>query len=345
MSSVKQLVESGCIASIPSKYVFTRSLDETPTLPQPEAIIPVIDFSLLTSGNAEQRTKAIKDLGKACREWGFFMIINHNVPEKLMKDMISGSQSFFDLREEEKQEYAGKALFDPIRWGTSFNATADETFFWRDYLKIHVHPHFNVNALTKPAGFSEVIQEYCKQTRELAGELLRGISKSLGLEEIYIEKKMNKESGPHELMAINLYPPCPQPDVAMGLPPHTDHGFITLLMQNELCGLQVLYNGNWVSINPFPNSFLVNIGDHMEILTNGKHKSVVHRAFVNNKATRISIGTAHGPTLDTVVSPAPEFVDYKTHPPLYRGIKYRDYMQLQQSNQLNGKSCLDRIRI
>lgn len=84
---------------------------------------------------------------------GFFQIINHNVPEKLMKDMISGSQSFFDLREEEKQEYAGKALFDPIRWGTSFNATADETFFWRDYLKIHVHPHFNVNALTKPAGF------------------------------------------------------------------------------------------------------------------------------------------------------------------------------------------------
>lgn len=74
MSSVKQLVESGCIASIPSKYVFTRSLDETPTLPQPEAIIPVIDFSLLTSGNAEQRTKAIKDLGKACREWGFFMV-------------------------------------------------------------------------------------------------------------------------------------------------------------------------------------------------------------------------------------------------------------------------------
>ena len=99
-----------------------------------------------------------------------------------------------------------------------------------------------------------------------------------------------------------------------------------------------------------------------QILTNGKYKSVVHRAMVNNKATRISIGTAHGPSLDTIVSPIEELVDCKTdhdyhdHDPnnnsnynknavLYRGIRYKEYMQLQQSNQLNGKSCLDRLRI
>lgn len=68
-----------------------------------------------------------------------------------MEDMIRASQGFFDLRDEEQQEYAGNAPFDPIRWGTSFNATVDRAFFWRDYLKVHVHPHFN--APKKPTGF------------------------------------------------------------------------------------------------------------------------------------------------------------------------------------------------
>lgn len=81
-----------------------------------------------------------------------------------------------------------------------------------------------------------------------------------------------------------------------------------------------------------------------QILTNGKYKSVVHRAVVNEKAARISVGTAHGPPIDSIVSPAPELVQ-EDHPPAYRGITYRDYLMLQQSQELNKKSCLDRIRI
>lgn len=81
-----------------------------------------------------------------------------------------------------------------------------------------------------------------------------------------------------------------------------------------------------------------------QILTNGKYKSVMHRAVVNKKAARISIGTAHGPSLDTIVNPAPELIS-EAHPPAYRAIKYKDYLLLQQSNPLDRKSCLDRIRI
>jgi isopenicillin N synthase-like dioxygenase len=82
-----------------------------------------------------------------------------------------------------------------------------------------------------------------------------------------------------------------------------------------------------------------------QILTNGKYKSVVHRATVmNKKAARISVGTAHGPTLDTVVSPAPELVS-QDNPSAYGGITYKDYLLLQQSRELERKSCLDFIRI
>jgi len=81
-----------------------------------------------------------------------------------------------------------------------------------------------------------------------------------------------------------------------------------------------------------------------QILSNGKYKSVVHRAVANTKGIRFSVGIAHGPELDTIVGPAPELVG-DDDPAAYRAIKYRDYMQLQQNHELDGKSCLDRIRI
>ncbi|XVF64843.1 hypothetical protein PTKIN_Ptkin09bG0199100 [Pterospermum kingtungense] len=344
MFSVKELVESGPLSSVPSMYIFKNTeSDEYPMVTVPETI-PTIDFSLLTSRDPYQRSEVITELGNACLEWGFFMVINHGVPETLRDEVIRKTESFFDLTKEEKRQYTGKKLFDPIRYGTSFNPEVDKTLLWRDYLKLHVHPHFN--APNKPFGFSKILQEYCKRTREMASELLKGISESLGLEENYINEKLAVEStDSHQLLVANLYPPCPQPELSMGLSPHSDHGLLTILMQNQLGGLQIMHNGKWVPINPLPNSFLVNTGDHMEILTNGKYKSVVHRAVVNNKATRISIGTAHGPPLDTIVSPAPVLVADCAGGQAYIGIKYRDYLELQQSKCLKGKSCLDNLRL
>jgi isopenicillin N synthase-like dioxygenase len=80
-------------------------------------------------------------------------------------------------------------------------------------------------------------------------------------------------------------------------------------------------------------------------MSNGKYRSVVHRAFVNEKATRISIATVYGPSLDTVVGPVPELVHRETNPAAYTEMEYKEYLRLQQSNQLDGKSCLDHVRI
>ncbi|KAI4307442.1 hypothetical protein L6164_030631 [Bauhinia variegata] len=337
--SVKDLVESNCLSCVPSEYVCLKTHEDS-MLSETETI-PTIDFSQLTSPNPNQRSKASLQLAHACRHWGFFMLTNHGVSETLRDEVIRAAHDFYDLAEEEKRKYAGGQLFDPIKYGTSFNPRVDKNLFWRDYLKIHVHPQFH--APTKPPAFSEILEEYCKKSREVIGKLLKGISKSLGLEESYIHKRLNLESG-SQLVVINFYPPCPKPEVTMGLPPHTDYGLLTLLVQNELNGLQVQYNGKWVPVHPLPNCILVNTGDHMEILTNGKYKSVVHRAVVNKKAVRISIGTAHGPPLDTVLSPAPELLS-DDNPPAYRAITYRKYVQLQKNHPLDRKSCLDRIRL
>ncbi|XP_015932903.1 2-oxoglutarate-dependent dioxygenase 19 [Arachis duranensis] len=351
MLSVKKVAES-CVSSsklerIPSKYMYLKNKsdeDSSVILCDEEAqniTIPTIDFSHLISSNPTQRSKEIQQLGRACTDWGFFMLINHGVPETLREEVLRACKGFYDLPEEYKRQYEGGDIFAPIKCGTSFNANVEKTFLWRDYLKCHVHPHFH--APSNPQGFSETTEAYCKRSREVIGELLKGISISLGQEENYIHKVMNIESG-FQMMVVNFYPRCPMPDQAMGLPPHSDHGLLTLLLQNELEGLQLLRNDMWIPIHPLPNSFIVNTGDHMEILTNGKYKSNIHRAIVNKNATRITIGTAHGPPLDAVVGPATELIG-EDNPPAYRAIKYKDYMRLQQSKELDGKSCLGHVRI
>lgn len=343
MLSVKRLVETaGCLKSIPSKYVVPTNSHDFGVLLEPEEVIPSIDLSLLTSGSPDQRSRVVQQIGYACREWGFFMVTNHGVPKTLMEEMIEASQSFFDLTEEQKREYSGQQVLDPIKYGTSFNVSVDKVLFWRDLLKIHVHPRFN--SPTKPSHFSDILREFSRRVREAARELFKGISLSLGLDECYIHNAMELDGG-SQVFVANCYPPCPQPESAMGLPPHTDHGLLTLLMQNGLSGLQVQHKGKWVLINPLPYAFLVNTGDHMEILSNGIYKSVIHRAVVNNKATRISVGIANGPPLDKIVQPAPELVKSGSRSAAYRGITYREYLKLQQSNELNGNSCLNHIRL
>ncbi|TKY59469.1 SRG1 protein [Spatholobus suberectus] len=342
-TSVKALTESPELTSLPPSYTYTTNPDdELVSDPDKDDPIPIIDYSLLVTGTPDQRAKAIHDLGKACEEWGFFMLINHSVSRSIMEKMVDEVFAFFNLKEEEKQEYAGKDVMDPIRYGTSSNVSRDKVLLWRDFLKIVVHPEFH--SPDKPVGFREASAEYSRRTWKVGKELLKGISESLGLEANYIEDTMNLDSG-LQMIAANLYPPCPQPELAMGIPPHSDHGLLNLLMQNGVSGLQVLHNGKWISVSSTPNCLLVFVSDHLEVVSNGKYKSVLHRAVVSNKATRMSLAIVIAPSLDTVVEPAKELVDNQSNPAAYVGMKHRDYLQLQRSNRLDGKSVLDKVKI
>lgn len=343
MTCIKTLVDqsSHLNATLPSNYIHPITPDDSISNSELEQLIPTIDFSALTSTDPAQRSKAIHDLSKACQDWGFFLVINHGVSESLMKDVMDACYKFFNLTDEEKKLYEGTDVLDPIRCGTSFNTSKEKIFFWRDFLKVLVHPDFHFP--DKPKGFSELAIEYVKRIREVAGELLRGISISLGLEASYIHNFLDLESS-LQVFVANLYPPCPQPELALGMPPHSDHGLLNILIENGVGGLQLQHNGKWVNVNAPPNSFLVNTCDHLEILSNGRYKSVVHRAVVNNATTRISLAMANGPSLDTMVSPAPALTD-ENNPPAYTPMKYKEYLQLQQGNKLDQKSILDRIRI
>lgn len=108
----------------------------------------------------------------------------------------------------------------------------------------------------------EDVGEYCTSVRGLVLRLLEAISESLGLQPDNIAKCLGRH-GQH--MAFNYYPPCPQPELTYGLPGHTDPNLITILLQDDVPGLQVLRNGKWVAVNPIPNTFILNIGDQMQV--------------------------------------------------------------------------------
>ncbi|XP_057812547.1 2-oxoglutarate-dependent dioxygenase 19-like [Salvia miltiorrhiza] len=338
---VKQLAESPNLSSIPSNYVYHSDAAEI-SAAKFEASIPIIDLSLLASQNPHLKLKAVHDLDQACQQWGFFILVNHGVPEELIRGVIEAASEFFDLPEAEKPEFQPENVLSRIRYGTSFNAATDNVFCWRDFVKVFVHPHFTCP--DKPQSLRKLLPEYCERGRDVVTKLSKAISESLGLEETEMATVLELSSS-LQIFVANYYPRCPNPKAAMGILPHSDHGLFTLLVQNDVGGLQIQHDGRWLSVSAPANSILVNTGDHLEIFSNGKYKSVLHRAVVNDQTTRISVATANGPSLNAVVSPARQLVEAEGGAAAYAAMKYEDYLLEQQSSQLDGKTMLKRVRI
>lgn len=107
----------------------------------------------------------------------------------------------------------------------------------------------------------QAVGEYSMHARELALHLLEAISESLGLDKQHMVNVMGKHA---QHMAINYYPPCPQPELTFGLPGHKDPNTITILLQDGVSGLQVMRGEKWVAVDPVEDALIINIGDQMQ---------------------------------------------------------------------------------
>eukprot|EP00253_Pinus_taeda_P013715 PITA_13715 len=188
---------------------------------------------------------------------------------------------------------------------------------------------------TMPA--EEVAIKYCMEVRAMTLRLLVVLSESLGLEPDFLNKALGKH-GQH--MSINYYPRCPNPELTYGLPSHTDPNALTVLLQDQVSGLHVLNNGNWIAVQPIANSFVINIGDQIQVLSNGIYKSAIHRAIVNSSVSRISIPTFYCPSPDAVIEPASSLTN-PNNPGRYRKFTYEEYYRKFWSKNLDGKTCLE----
>lgn len=201
-------------------------------------------------------------------------LTNHGIPSEVINNMIETGKRFFELPFEERSKYMSADMYAPVRYGTSFNQRMDRVFCWRDFLKLSCQPQLSgdddVHAFwpSSPAKFRESAIEYSEQAKGLYLALTEAILESLGISmaDAPGEEDEGFEDG-SQLIVVNCYPSCPEPELTLGMPPHSDYGFLTLLLQDEVEGLQIHHCGKWVTVEPIAGSFVVNVGDHLEVTT------------------------------------------------------------------------------
>ncbi|KAF7852017.1 hypothetical protein BT93_L1111 [Corymbia citriodora subsp. variegata] len=306
--------------------------------------VPVIDMSKLSSSDSDLVESELEKLDAACRDWGFFQLMNHGVSCSLVEEVKLGIQEFFKLPMEEKRKF-WQEEGDVEGLGQMFVASEEQKLEWGDLFFIASLPrHLRKPDLFPmlPSPFREVLDEYSSELRDLAMKILVLMAKALQMD---TKDMIDLFDEGRQALRMNYYPPCPRPELVTGLTPHSDSVGLTILLQvNEMEGLQVRKEGKWVSVKPLPNAFVVNIGDILEIVTNGTYRSIEHRAMVNSMKERLSIATFYSPKLEGEFGPAPSLITLDK-PALFRRIGMADYLRGLFSRELRGKSYLDIMRI
>ncbi|KAG2689152.1 hypothetical protein I3843_09G125600 [Carya illinoinensis] len=329
-------------STVPPRYVRPDQdppfISDSTALPQ----LPVIDMHLLFSQDCMD--SELQKLHLASKQWGFFQLINHGVSSSLLEKVKSGIQELFNMEMEEKKKYwQGEGEVEGF--GQSFVVSEEQKLDWGDmfylitlptYLrKPHLFPHL-------PLPLRDNLEAYLTELKSLAMKILDQMAKALRMESN--DMRCLFEEG-LQAMRMNYYPPCPQPELVMGINSHSDSVGLTILLQlNEIEGLQVRKDGIWIPIKPLPNAFIVNVGDILEIVTNGIYRSIEHRATVNSKNERLSIATFLSPRLEGDFGPAPSLLNTES-PALFKRIRVADYLKGLFSRKLDGKSYIDAMRI
>eukprot|EP01018_Ginkgo_biloba_P041171 Gb_00001 [translate_table: standard] len=290
-----------------------------------------------------RRPRILQQITEACESWGFFQVINHGIPISVLDGMIDAVHKYNREPMEEKAKYYNthnpNAAF---RYLPNYNSAKEKVMEWKDTVTVRYAPHPPAHSEWPPSCRDASI-DYCEHTKALGATLLTLLAEALCLPPTrLIDSKCMRS----QLMYMSYYPSCPQPDLTLGLSGHSDPGAITLLLQDQVGGLQVSNKGRWVAVQPLHGSLVINLGDTLQILSNGRFKSVEHRVVTNAQRSRVSVPTFFLPGTDCTIkiAPIPELLD-EHHPPLYKEIAFKDYTKHFLTTRLDGKSCLDLVKI
>uniref|UniRef100_A0A0A9DR45 anthocyanidin synthase n=1 Tax=Arundo donax TaxID=35708 RepID=A0A0A9DR45_ARUDO len=325
MADVHRSVQAlSLLGAVPPEYV--RSVHERPgntnfCAGSGSEEAPVLDMSQPRCGAR---------MANAATKWGFFQVINHGVPAATMAEMQRVGHDFFALPQGEKERYATDPTSGRIEGygvGTKASRNLEEgKKLWADFFYHYVAPAAMVNHdiwPKNPAGYREANEEYARHMLRLTREMLEHLSVGLGLE----KGAMREAFGGDDLVLlqkINSYPPCPQPGLILGIGQHTDMGTLTVLLPNEVQGLQIFKDDRWYDVKYVPEALIVLIGDQIEILSNGRYKAGTHRATVNKEKTQMSWPVFVEPPGEVVVGPHRQLTTDDS-PAKYKAKKYKDY--------------------
>ncbi|OVA10519.1 Isopenicillin N synthase [Macleaya cordata] len=299
--------------------------------------IPLIDLSPLFSSHDDddsnaRRTDLIAKIGSACREWGFFQVINHGVASDLQQRVEAAVKKFFALSSEEKQKVKRDEVNPLGYYDTEHTKNVRDwkevfDFTMKDPMVIPASHQPHDQELQElrnqwpdyPPEFREVCEEYAIALKKLSFKLLELVALSLGLPAERLNGYFNDENT--SFIRLNHYPPCPAPHLALGVGRHKDAGALTVLAQDDVGGLDVKRktDGEWIRVKPIPGSYIVNVGDIIQVWSNDRYESAEHRVTVNSERGRFSIPCFFNPSHHVMVKPLEELINNQNPP------KYNEY--------------------
>ncbi|KAA8516744.1 hypothetical protein F0562_017058 [Nyssa sinensis] len=334
---VKGLSDSG-ITTIPKIFVHPPE-----TLPEirsssTSASIPLIDLANVKSDL--HRPKIVEQISDAARNWGFFQLINHGVPVSVLDETIAAYKAFFEQPAEVKAKHYAREENHGVMYASNNDLYRSKVATWHDTLQVWRGP---VPAKLEdiPEVCRKEVLEWEMQAKMVAETVMELLCEGLGLEAGKL-----KELGYTETRAIvgHIYPYCPQPDLTVGLGSHTDYGMLTVLLQNQVPGLQVKHGNEWVDVKPLHGSLTINVGDTLQIVSNGEYKSVQHRVTANSsKEPRVSIiEFFNADNRDKVRrhGPLPELISPEK-PAIYRDFTFPEFIQNFFSKPFGNKALVE----
>jgi isopenicillin N synthase-like dioxygenase len=301
--------------------------------------IPVIDVADLFASPAALRALA-RRIGAAARDVGFFSIVNHGVPERLVADVFAATRAFFALPREVKESvslersphYRGYARIgfeklDPGRPGDvkeSFNVGRE--FAPDDPGVLAGKPFHGCNQWPDLPGFRTTLLTYYDVLLDLVIALHRAVALDLGADEHTFAPDFDHALG---VLRLLHYPPHPGDfdERLFGAAPHTDYGNLTLLAQDDVGGLEVrMRDGTWVAVQPEPGAFVCNIGDSLMRWSNDIYVSNPHRVVNRSARERYSVALFGDPNADATIACLPSCAGPE-RPAKYPPITYAELLR------------------
>ncbi|XP_057725231.1 1-aminocyclopropane-1-carboxylate oxidase homolog 1-like isoform X1 [Arachis stenosperma] len=322
-SGVKGLVDGG-VTKIPA--LFQHPLDKFPNASKTEhTMIPVIDLEGVAK-DPITRQQVVSRIKEASETWGFFQVLNHGIPESVLEEMKEGIRRFFEQDIEVKKQVYTRDDMKPFVYNSNFDLYSSPALNWRDSFSCQLAPE-----PPKPQDLPEVCRdillEYGTNVTKLGITLFELFSESLNLHSNYLR---DMELGITEQIrcAGHYYPPCPEPELAIGTTKHSDASFLTVLLQDHIGGLQILHNDKWIDVRPVPGTLVVNIGDLLQLITNDRFKSVQHRVLANLIGPRVSFACFMGSSVkpsSKLFGPIKELLS-EDSPPKYKETTAAEYV-------------------
>ncbi|KAG1346758.1 Gibberellin 2-beta-dioxygenase 3 [Cocos nucifera] len=252
---------------------------------------------------------------KACQDFGFFKVVNHGIPIDLMANLEKEAVKFFSLPQLEKEKSGPP---NPFGYGNK-RIGPNGDVGWVEYLLFGVvskpFSYTLMAFLREPSAssFRSALNEYISAVRKLASEVLE-----LMAEELKIE--------PRNAFRLSCS--------LTGFGEHTDPQIISILRSNDTQGLQIaLRDGSWVSVPPDQESFFINVGDSLQVMTNGRFKSVKHRVLANGMKSRVSMIYFGGPPQTETIAPLTQLMR-EGEQSLYREFTWGEYKKAAYKSRL-----------